>query len=142
MPNEHQMLAGAGLEKWFGGWIASLVSAVRYAADTGGSHGFATQNVSDALRTIRTNAAPGTVGLEAAIDVVSYTLLMVESEADNLHDAGTDLYQRRRVEAARAAAISACSRLAEILRDAEPSDEARAVYPQPGEPGYHPPEPV
>lgn len=140
MLSEEQMLAGAGLDLWFSDFIASLVGTIRQAARSGGSMQIAPQNARAFLMQIRENAAENSAELDKALSDSIRSVIDLEKLTGDLFVPAAD--HDRKVETARAEAIDAAGRLVEVLRSAKPSKRAQCLYPQPGEPDYHPPRPV
>jgi len=142
MLSEEQLLAGAGLDRWFSDFVASLVGTIRQASQPGGSAKIAPQNARAFLTQIRENAEENTAGLDEAFADALHAIGDLESLSGNLLASATDEDHGRKVQAARVAALETVARLAEVLKQAKPSSRSRALYPQPHEADYRPPQPV
>lgn len=125
MPNEDEMLAGAGLPPWFAVWVRSLVGTIRLASQPG-SAGTAAQNAAAHLATIRANAAERTPGLYDAVDMVRSSVRALESIVARPAALVED--HPKLIADAREVAIGSLALLVEVLRSAEPSAKARALY--------------
>ena len=142
MLSEDQLLAGAGLDLWFAQFVASLVGSIRLASQPGGSAQVAPQNARAFLMQIRENAEDDAEGLDEALSDVLRAVSSLESLTGDLFASATSKDHGRKSEAARTTAVEAVSHLAEVLKLAKPSSMACALYPQPGETDYRPPQPV
>jgi hypothetical protein len=142
MPNENQMVAGAGLDLWFAHPVANLVGAIRLVSGAGGSAGIGPGNAHGFLSTIREHADQSARGVDEALTPVLHEIRAIEALTGNIYAAATDPDYAKKVEVARTRAVDALSRLVDVLGDAPPSFRAKALFPQPGQAGYRLPEPV
>lgn len=126
MPNEDEVLAGAGLPKWFKGSVRSLGGIIRLAAEAGGSVGTAADNATVHLGDLRNRAERDAVGFAEAAHAVLLAVQELDTYTGRTHVSASGYVAT--VEQLRADAIGTLGQLVEVLRKAEPSESAKALF--------------
>ncbi|WP_147021481.1 hypothetical protein [Methylobacterium radiotolerans] len=126
MSNDEEVLAGASLPRWFKGSVRSLGGIIRLAAEAGGSVDTAVDNATIHLGDLRNRAARDTVGFTEAARAVLFAIQELDTYTGRTH-VNAPGYSST-VGQLKADAVSALRHLVELLRTAEPSESAKALF--------------